>query len=311
MARSPAEQADAFIRRRYGDRAGRLVALGAGAWSRAYAFTLDGQEVVARFGAYREDFEKDRRMAAHASDRLPIPEVIEIGPTDVGDGFFAISRRAHGTFLDALDADGMRRVLPAVLDALAAARAIDLTGTGGYGGWDADDGNAPFASWAEALVAGLDDLPGRRTSGWRHALDRSPAAAAAFDEGAAVLRRLAPRCPDRRELIHQDLLNRNVLVDGARVTAIFDWGNSLYGDGLFDLAWLLYWWPWYPVWAEIDVESMITEHLADHGPDIAERLLCYQLQIGLDHIAYTAFMNRPDDLARNAEQTLALARQAG
>ncbi len=247
-------------------------------------------------------------MAGHSSAALPIPEVLEVGRTDVGDGFVAISRRADGTFLDALDADGMRLVLPAVLDALTAARAIDLTGTSGYGGWDAGTRDAPFATWSEALVAGLEDLPGRRTSGWRTLLDQAPTAAAAFDEGAAVLRRLAPACPDRRELIHQDLLNRNVLVDGDHLTAIFDWGNSLYGDGLFDLAWLLYWWPWYPAWAEIDLDRIIADHLADHGPDVPERLLCYQLQIGLDHISYTAFMNRPADLARNAEQTLALAR---
>jgi hygromycin-B 4-O-kinase len=308
MSPSLSEQAGAFLQRRYGARAGQPVPLGAGAWSRAYAFTLDGQELVARFGAYVEDFEKDQRMAAHASAALPIPEVVEIARTDVDDGYVAISRRAHGTFLDALDGDAMRRVLPAVLEALTAARAVDLTGTSGYGGWDASDGNAPFASWAEALVAGLEDLPGRRTSGWRAALDRSPAAAAAFDEGAAVLRQLAPACPDRRELIHQDLLNRNVLVDGSRVTAIFDWGNSLYGDGLFDLAWLLYWWPWYPAWSKIDIRRIVEDHLADHGADAPERLLCYQLQIGLDHISYTAFTNRPDDLVRNAEQTLALAR---
>ncbi len=308
MSQPLSEQVDAFIQRRYGSRAGRLVPLGAGAWSRAYAFTLDGQELVARFGGYVEDFEKDHRMAEHASTALPIPEVLEVGRTDFDDGYFAISRRARGDFLDELDGDAMRRVLPAVLDALAAARAIDLTGTIGYGGWDAGDRNAPFGSWAEALTAGLEDLPGRRTSGWRKILEQTPSAAAAFDEGAAVLRQLAPRCPDRREVIHQDLLNRNVLVADGRLTAVVDWGNSLYGDGLFDLAWLLYWWPWFPAWSKIDIRRIVDDHLADHGADVADRLRCYQLQIGLDHISYTAFMNRPADLARNADQTLALAR---
>jgi hygromycin-B 4-O-kinase len=290
------------------ERAGPLRPLGAGQWSRAYAFTLDGQELVARFGAYVEDFEKDRLMSAHSSARLPIPEVLDVGSVNDGE-YYAISRRAHGPFLDALDSAGMRQVLPAVLDAMAAARAIDVSATAGYGGWSASDRNAPFASWPEALLANLDDLPGRRTSGWRKALEQSPAASAAFDEAAEVLRRLAPACPDRRQVIHQDFLNRNVLVDGSRLTAVLDWGNAMYGDGLYDLAWLLYWWPWYPGWSDIDIQRIVAGHV--HGePDAAERLLTYQLHIGLEHISYTAFMGRGDDLARNAEQTLALARRA-
>lgn len=289
------------------ERAGPLRPLGAGQWSKAYAFTLDGQELVARFGAYVEDFEKDRRMSAYSSPRLPIPEVLEVGELD-GE-YYTISRRAHGQFLDALDSAGMARVLPAVLAALAEARSIDVSATTGYGGWSASDGNAPFTGWPEALLANLDDLPGRRTTGWRKALEQSPAATAAFDEAAGVLRQLAPACPDRRELIHQDLLNRNVLVEGSRLTAVLDWGNSMYGDGLYDLAWLLYWWPWYPQWSDIDVQRIVADHTAGE-PHAAERLLCYQLHIGLDHISYTAFMARGDDLARNAEQTLALARGA-
>jgi thiamine kinase-like enzyme len=39
-------------------------------------------------------------------------------------------------------------------------------------------------------------------------------------------------------LVHSDLLHYNVLVAADRVTAVLDWGSSLYGDFLFDLAWL-------------------------------------------------------------------------
>jgi hypothetical protein len=34
--------------------------------------------------------------------------------------------------------------------------------------------------------------------------------------------------------------------DRARTPGWRDWGNALYGDHLYDAAWLLYWWPWMP-----------------------------------------------------------------
>ena len=78
--------------------------LGAGEWSRAYAFALDGREAAIRFGDHVEDFRKDQVMAAHSCAALPVPAVIEIGAA--GDGYFAVSERAHGDLLDALDGDG-------------------------------------------------------------------------------------------------------------------------------------------------------------------------------------------------------------
>jgi hygromycin-B 4-O-kinase len=299
-------EAARFIERRYGGRATGLVPLGAGEWSQAYAFSLDGREMVVRFGAYGEDFEKDRRMARHASAVLPIPEVVETGAAP--GGFCAVSRRAHGRFLDELDAEAMLAVLPALLNALDAARSIDLSATTGYGPWR-PEGSAPHRSWPEALLASLHDRPGRRTYGWRQALAASPTGTGGFDAAAEALRELATHCPERREIIHSDLLCRNVLVRDSAVTAVLDWGNSLYGDGLYDLAWLLYWWPWYPAWRDIDIRKLIASHLAAQQgqiPDLDQRLLCYQIHIGLDAQTYTAFTGRFDDLAANAERTLAL-----
>jgi hygromycin-B 4-O-kinase len=296
-----------FLADRYGPRAGPPEPLGAGEWSRAYAFTLDGRDMVIRFGAHGEDFAKDARMARHSTGRLPIPAVLDVGPT--GDGrYYAISERAQGDYLDQLDGPGMRLALPAVLDALSAVRHIDLSGTTGYGLWR-PDGNAPHERWTEALLDVLVDRPGRRVSGWRAALARSPDGLAAFEAGTALLRELAPRCPQPRRLVHGDLLYRNVLVHADRLTAVLDWGNSLYGDPLYDLAWLLYWWTWYPDWRDIDIHAAVDAHLDTVGEPRSgrdTRLHCYQLHIGLEHLAYNAFTGRRDDLARNARQTMDL-----
>lgn len=304
-----AEEAGRFIAHRYGARAADLTPLRGGEWSRAYASTLDGRGVVVRFGAHGEDFAKDRRMAAHSSERLPIPAVLDIG--EAPGGWFAVSERAYGNFLDELDAEGMRAVLPRLLDALRVACRIDLSSTEGYGGWGAD-GDAPHASWRDALM----DItrPRGRLPGWREALETSPTGAGPFDAAAAALGSLVERCPERRQVIHNDLLYRNVLVRGSEISAVFDWGNSMYGDGAYDLALLVYWWPWYPRWDSIDIMAVIAAHMAAAGEklaDIDDRLLCYRVHIGLDAQAYNAFTGRWDELASNARRTLALVEGRG
>ena len=189
-----------FVAGHYGRRAAGMRLLGAGEWSRAYGFVLDGRDVVIRFGDHVEDFRKDQVMAAHSSAALPIPAVIETGAA--GDGYFAVSERAPGELLDGLDGAGMRVVLPGLLAALDAVRDIDVSGTQGYGIWT-PDGTGPAASWAQALLAISQETA--RVRGWRAALAASPAGIRPFDQGYARLRKLAAGLPDQRHVIHGDL----------------------------------------------------------------------------------------------------------
>ncbi len=294
--------ANRFVKARFGDRARDLAPLAAGEWSRAYSLTLDGHEVVIRFGAYLDDFEKDRVMARYSSAALPIPKVLEVGEAE--SGFYAVSERVLGTPLDDLDENGMRTLLPRLLDALEALQELKPIDRHGFGLWRLD-GTAPSGTWAEALLTVADRS--ERMAGWRERLDASPQDAQVFDAGVEKLRRLALRLPDLRSIVHSDLLNRNVLVDAGRLTGVIDWGNALYGDPLYDIAWLLYWWAWYPAWQGIDLQESLDRHWYTHeGPPsgMQERLLCYLIHIGLAHVAYSAFKERPEHLRRNAEQLL-------
>ncbi len=54
---------EAFLGERYEGKARDIEALGAGYWSKAFSFVLDGDELVARFGQRRDDFEKDELAA--------------------------------------------------------------------------------------------------------------------------------------------------------------------------------------------------------------------------------------------------------
>ncbi len=165
-----------FVAEHYGARAGTVQLVGAGEWSQAFAFSLDGQEAVIRFGKYRADFAKGAVMGESPPPALPVPKVLELGETPAG--FFAVSERRHGLFLDVLDGSQIRSALPSLLSTLHALRHADLTGTSGYGTWMPDRQGPHATDFDVRLVAyqlhiGLDHLAYTAPIGRGDDLDRN------------------------------------------------------------------------------------------------------------------------------------------
>lgn len=302
------DDARSFLTERFGDQVTNVEALRAGGWSSAFGFERNDGRYVIRFSAHADDFARDQLARHHAASGLPVPLVTEIG--EAFGRSYAISERATGLPIDDVDERHMRSLLPAVFGALDAMRLADLTGTQGYGNWGADQ-RASFRSWTEAMLSVDEDPPGSRTHGWRDLLRRSEVGDAAFDESYARLVELVAFAPRDRHLIHSDLLNYNVLVAGNRLTAVIDWGCAMYGDFLYDLAWLVFWWPWRPAWQAIDILAEAKSHYVALGiviPDFEERLRLCLLHIGLSNLAYVAWIGRWDQARDVSARTLAYAR---
>ncbi|TDU89419.1 hygromycin-B 4-O-kinase [Kribbella voronezhensis] len=298
------ELAKRLVRETFGVRATEPEPLAAGEWSQAYELTLDGAQVVVRVGKHGTDFAKDEVVAGLAAPDLPVPTVLARGEFE--GWHYAVSARAHGIALDDLSGAEMAQLLPSLLTVLDEIGGVELVGTEGYGGWS-PDGRAPYGTWAEALLAIGTETD--RVPGWRAALARSEFGIEPVEAGLSALAALAPYLPDERRLIHGDLLNRNVLCADGGVSAVLDWGNALYGDSLYDAAWLIYWWPWYPEWAAVDIRSELSAHWTASGSapvNLRERLHAYLLHIGLDAIAYCAFKGRWEDVRSNVDVVVAL-----
>jgi hygromycin-B 4-O-kinase len=320
--------AAAFLRARFGQGAGEVEPVGQGEWSQAFFFRqransrgpdgamLPAGRYVVRFSALLEDFAKDRLARQYAAPALPIPRVAEVGAcADVAGGgvleaHYAVSERLDGEYIDGVNGDQMRALLPALFAALDAMRLADLTGTSGYGSWGAD-GVGRYPSWRETLLELAEDRPDERIHGWRAALEASPTGVAPFDEAFRTLQQLAAHVPEERHLIHSDLLHYNVLVRGPEITAVLDWGCGLYGDFLYDVAWFCFWQPWFPAWNGIDFAEEARRHYAAiglHVPDFETRLRACQLHIGLSGQAYQAYRAYWDDLEATARRTLEVER---
>lgn len=296
-----AEAARQFLEERFGPDV-LVTPMRAGEWSTVLAVRTADRDLVVRFSDYEEDFEKDAHAARYRSAALPIPPITDWGP--LATGFYAISERVDGEPIDELDESGMRRVLPSLLAALDAMREVDLTPERGFGGWRAD-GSTTNRSWRETVLGVASGPATRGAPGWRDVLARSPEAVRAFERSFERMRELVPLCPEERHLVHDDLIHFNVLASADRITAILDWGSSIYGDFLYDVAKLVFYRPWYPHWSRIDFAEEVQAHYRAIGLAVShfsERLLCYALRIGMADMAYSAYRGRWDEVAWKAQR---------
>lgn len=293
------DEARSLLDAHLGRSVGALELVGEGTWSRCFGFELDGRELVVRVGEQLDDFEKDRRAAAFARPGLPVPAVLSVAA--VGGGrYLAVSERGRGVALESLDRSAWRTTLPSLLAALDALRSVDpAPSVTGAGLWDGR-GVGSQGSWRSYLIAVADDPPSSRIHGWRAALAGSVVGDATFAAGLARLTELAEAAPDHGHVVHGDLLNRNVLVrpDGA-IDTVFDWGCSLVGDHLYDLATLVFWSAWYPELTAVDVRAAAVAHLDRVGAEVGDfdaRLLACQLHHGLQALGSSAWLGLDDAL---------------
>lgn len=306
-------ETQAFLERHFGSEISAVRPIGAGAWSRAFRFDRDGQSWVIRWSDWPDNFARDAFATRFAGDGLPIPPITDFDHDQLG--YFAISPFIEGGDFEELPAERITFLLPSLLETFRALRRVDLDrlGTSGYGIWDGD-GNGLSPSWQAFLLDDKNASPGSLIRGWRAKLEASPIGTAAYDALWQRFQPLVEQCPNERRLVHSDLINHNVLAAEDRITAVLDWGSSIYGDSLWEVAWLAFYEPWYPAFTEIGlVRRLLDDFIADPGANrekIEERLLCYQLAIGLDSIAYNATRQDWSNAEAAAERAFSLLRQA-
>ncbi len=287
----------------------KIEPIGAGAWSTAYSFTAEGSNYVIRWGNDRESFDRD--ALAHSlfnNDKLPLPKVFEVGAWE--SEYYAISELRDGIFIESLIGPQLTSTLPAIYSLFDALRTADLSKTSGYGLWD-ERGVGRSTSWREFLEGVSQDNSTKLTHGWRTKIELLPNLKTKFDELYADFRPTVEKCPETRYLIHSDLINRNVLVKSDTINAVLDWGSSMFGDYLYDVAWILYYEPWYPSFGKIELSRLLIEHVQKLGGELdkmKERIACYLYHIGLDSVGYNVYKGNEVEAERVIIYTRRLVR---
>lgn len=297
----------AWLQARYADAVTDLAPIGGGFWSAAFTYRVAGADYVVRFSDMAEGFAIDQLAMQFRSDALPIPIVYEVG--EALGHHFAISQRHFGRFLENVSPDHAAAVGPAFDRLLAGLRAVPGSAEMPVN-WYAEQPD-PTATWHAWLRSGLVDHPDSMTHGWREKLAQDKQLDALFQACVDRIDTLLPACPERRDLVHGDLLHQNVLIseDATAVTALFSWKCSVRGDFLFDVAWCSLWSPWHDGIAAIDpwARSLRASDLQpDDLLDAPLRHHCYELQIAASHFGWNVWTGNEADLAATAARAEAI-----
>ncbi len=275
-----------------------IAPISGGFWSAAYTYRVGADQFVLRLSDMPDGFSIDAASMQFTAPDLPIPEVLAVG--EALGHHYAISRRHHGRFVEDVSLEDADAVGGAIGRLLAALRAVPSTPDDAVV-WH-DPGATAGLTWHDFLRNGLIDKPDSVVSGWRKKLAENGRIDAIFRACETRIEALLPYCPERRDLVHGDLLHQNVLVseDATRVTAIFSWKCSVRGDFLFDIAWCTFWGSWHPGIAAADLWRRTL-----HAPDLSETDLidaplrhhCYELQIAASHFGWNVWTGNDQELA--------------
>ncbi|WP_420630557.1 phosphotransferase family protein [Candidatus Leptofilum sp.] len=306
------EQVHAWLNNYHHAEIRNLESLSGGFWSSAYAYQVGTDALVLRLSEMAEGFAIDKAAMHFKSPHLPVPRVIDIGQAL---GFhYAISERHDGRFIETTAASEGNAVGTALATLLAALRAVPTSKSDRVVWYDQSE--SANISWHTWLLNGLKDNSGDVVSGWRAKLAEQPEIDNLFKRCEAQIHELLPACPERRDLVHGDLLHQNVLVseDGGEVTAVFSWKCSALGDFLYDVAWCTFWSDWHPGIAATNIwqRTMTAPDLTPADlENAALRHHCYELQIGASHLGWNAWTGNQKDLeavAHALERTLSNGR---
>lgn len=268
------EQVKMFLQRQFAGKPENVQHLVEGEESQAFSYEYGGEAYVLRIHRENVGFQKDAYAAHHFhSEKLPIPRVLQIGSIDEHHAFCLTEKRPGFTLQDA-DPQTMRQLLEPTTQVWLALKECDLRDTTGFGGFGAD-GQGAYATWQEFLLAILDP----QIYYWDRVtpfVDRN-----VYKPLITAFTSLAKSCPEERSLVHGDFGSNNILTDGQSITAVLDWADAKYGDPLFDVATAYFWSPWLDCMA---AQAAYYETLLSTLPSYRERLLCYQLRIGLAEI---------------------------
>ncbi len=264
-----------------------LVHMEGGSVARTFAFRVGGQDYIVRFNLDKmltSNFPKEAYLWQKlASTHIPMPPIIQVGRLE--ELHFAISRKMPGKMLVEHTPTEVVQMVPQIMETLDAIHHIGVSNTRGYGVFNYH-GKGMSRSWHNFLKRVADEEVEQNYYGkWHHMFDDTFLERNVFDNFYQHMLHLLAFCPEQRYLVQGSTSLNNMLAQDGKITAILDWLDARYGDLVYDIAGLDYWYPWLHVSERFQQFYQERQVLV---PAYEERMLCYQCYITLDGMRFYA-----------------------
>jgi hygromycin-B 4-O-kinase len=275
----------AYIQKYFDDTVEAVEYIKGGESSQAYRFRSKERNLIIRVNTSDGSFKKDEyAFERFISPDLPIPEILHIGE-DKGYAF-AVSILAEGITVKDVLPEEFPLVLPEILSVLDTIHATDISQTTGFGKWDTS-GIGGYSSWKDFVLSVNMYIDSGKLFETTF-LERD-----VWNTVYGEMEQLTAFCPETRFLVHGDYGSDNLMTCGGKITGVLDWAESLYGDFLYDVAWLSF-------WGKEKSESYEKPYSEKNIPNFKERMLCYKLRIGLGSLSFFAYSQQKEkyDIAK-------------
>ena len=255
---------------------------------RTFSFLVEDQEYLIRFNndnMMNSNLPKEKyiwRKLAPAG--IPVVQIIQTGRFH--GLHFAISPRIQGQRASELSRKSIENCLPQLVEKLDGLRSFDVSDTTGYGVFD-HEGRGTSPSWSDFLALISKEEDERDYFGkWYHLFDDTFLELDLFQDLHLRMSNLTDCLTSERFLVHGNYTLHNILTQSGRVVAILEWLDARYGDFLYDVASLDFWYPW------LGVQDLFLNHYEKcmvRVPFYRERLLCYEYHIALGALRFFAY----------------------
>lgn len=251
--------------------------------SQVYFFYQNHKEFIIRINPDIEGFKKDNYAYNHFNSKdLPIPKIIKYGKYN-NSFYYCISEKASGITYEDSSEETIVKLLPNITKILLNISDINISNTNGFGPFSSETGNGLYKTWKEFLLSSLEE----HKDEWQKATKIKQVDEKLILEIKDYFLNLIKKCPEERVLIHGDFGSNNIIVNDnlSDFSAVIDWDCAGYGDFLYTVASAHFWSPWLICMKKT---AEYWDNIFSTLPNYNDRIMCYQLHIGLNEILENA-----------------------
>ncbi len=291
-----------FLIKNFSNNISNVKTLKGGELSKAFSFEAQSDEFVIKVRRVRKrlriqhPFHKEIIIANVLKEQgfdIPVPKTIQHGvfKEDKGEKFvYTIVEKASGNPVHLFPEDEAISIDNLLIEYLHQIHLVDVSKTQGYGKWQ-EWSKAHFNSMNEHILDLIEKQKIYINSKYSTGIYEKEL----YENGLSKILELTEFCSVKRYLVHADYGYDNVLADkNGKITAIFDWEHSLFGDFVYDIAWIDFW-CFRPenTYSKLYCEKYKSSERLDFE-NYDERLQCYKLFIGMTAAGFFSESNQKD-----------------